>query len=86
MNGPSLKERVRMALAEAGYPNAEVNGTDTDPSVVLTGDRGVPGEVCWRAFKVADFPCTPCWDCWQMGEADPDHFDCQCQCDGSCDA
>lgn len=59
-----MKARVRMALAEAGYPHAEVVGPAEDPSVTLDGPRGVPSQVCWRAFSVAGCASTPCWQCW----------------------
>jgi hypothetical protein len=56
-----LAERVRMALAEAGYPNARV----TDTALVI-GD-GVPGPAIWRAFRVSGGTGMPCLTCWLAG-------------------
>jgi hypothetical protein len=54
-----------MALAEAGYPNADVNGPEHDPGVILSGPNGVPERVCWRAFSVCGLN-QACWECWRM--------------------
>lgn len=66
----SLKERVRMALAEAGYPDADVHGPDDEPAVALSGPNGVPDEACWKAFAVARCEFQPCFKCWMAGRED----------------
>lgn len=43
-------DRVRMALTEAGYPDADVY---VEPGGVFVD--GVPDEVRARAFQIADF-------------------------------
>lgn len=74
MSGPDLLERTRMALAEAGYPNAEVKPLygGIDCAIILSGPNAVPDEVCWRAHHVANPTGTvlPCWTCWDWGTAD----------------
>lgn len=69
MSAPlTMKERVRAALAEAGYPNAKVTGPDDAPNVLLgTAADAVPDRVCWMAFYVAGFPEQACWPCWSEG-------------------
>lgn len=66
---PSLKTRLEMALAEAGYPHATVHGPEDDPTVDGLDEPGsVPSEVCWKAFRVARCEHTPrCFDCWAEG-------------------
>jgi len=55
-----------MALAEAGYPDVDVDCVD--------GRLGVPGiipaEVTWRAWAVTG-EALMCWPCWSS-EATPD--------------
>lgn len=71
----TIKERVRMALAEAGYPDATVHGDDDDPSIYLSGPTGVPDRVCYLAHRVArgetEATASVCWPCWnaERGEA-----------------
>jgi len=61
----TLKDRVRMALAEAGYPNATIDGSDNEPVVDLSDAGAPPSEMCWKAFRVAGCEFTPhCFDCW----------------------
>lgn len=77
MNGSATTEKLRMLLAEAGYPNATIREyDDMGPAVDLTpGDPGsVPDLVVWRAFRLitesegrSDHPC---FDCWMMGYGD----------------
>lgn len=54
--GPTRKERVRKALTEMGFPNAEVSGPEDEPRVLVAND-GWPGSVppwaCSRAFEEA---------------------------------
>ena len=62
--------RIKMLLAEAGYPDADVQAThDGHAEVNLT--EGAPGAVperaCWQAFHVLDPIGTPCWPCWDDG-------------------
>lgn len=57
-------ERVRMALAEVGYGNA---------NAWLEGEQGyfdplsVPPRVMWQAVVVARVPSGRCWECFQVG-------------------
>lgn len=67
----STKQRLRAALAEAGYPNALVHGSEDDPMIRLSGERGVPEAVCWRAHALVHPESTICWSCWSTGEPDP---------------
>lgn len=66
----TIKERLRMALAEAGYPNAAIGGPDDDPDVLLGTDEpgAVPDRVVWRAQRLAHGDSRPCWPCWQTGD------------------
>lgn len=48
----ALVERVRMALAEAGYPDAIVQPFGESVAI----DHPVPGAVAWRANEVAGAP------------------------------
>lgn len=62
-------ERVRMALAEAGYPDASVWWDDEFPatnpgSVRCRNAIPIPLEVTWRAFAIAAPDVTSCWPCW----------------------
>lgn len=69
----SLQSRVKAALAEAGYPNADVSGPDYDPSVPISpsgGRGGAPAEVLWRAFRICSERPTPCFTCWEVGYGD----------------
>lgn len=50
MTAPDLLERVRMALAEAGYPNADVV-LNADGRLTLPGY--IPFEPSWRAVELA---------------------------------
>lgn len=55
-------ERMRMALAEAGYPHAVViAGPGSSPDSVAVGN--VPREVAFRAYKVCGLMrlCESCW-------------------------
>jgi hypothetical protein len=59
-------ERIRMALAEGGHPNATVywDHDDDGPSVPLwTEPSYVTEEACYSAFLIAgvDVPCFKCW-------------------------
>lgn len=77
MNAAVLTDRLRMALAEAGYPDAAITQEWDGPHVELTpGHEGaVPSEVCWRAFRVAGCPDTPaCYPCWRDGSCDEHDF------------
>jgi len=67
-----LMERLSMALAEAGYPNARV-ARDSAGDVAVTiytieaGVDHVPEEVVHRAFAVVDPQgVNPCFDCWSV--------------------
>jgi hypothetical protein len=65
--GEILVERLRMALSEAGYPNAHVISANMMPDGVTpevwvrNGD--VPLDDWWRANKVVQIQ-FPCWSCW----------------------
>jgi hypothetical protein len=63
----TVKERVRMALAEAGYPHAEIFGSDHDPVVTMSGPNGAPDHIVWRAFRLAFADDGPCFNCWRDG-------------------
>ena len=74
---PSLAERVRMALAEAGYPDVIIMDDaphppymDSCPHVSLSGPRSVTPEICWKAFVVAGTPNMPCFKCWNDGQGE----------------
>ncbi len=58
-------ERVRMALAEAGYPGAALwwttEGAHRTPTVVI--DSAIPTEVIWRACVVCN-ETAYCLDCF----------------------
>jgi hypothetical protein len=58
----SLVERVRMLLAEAGYPDAEVKDRGGAPGIVCD-ERSGSNEVRWRAHGFAG--CEPaCFACY----------------------
>ena len=64
-------ERVRMALAEAGYPNVDV---DARSGVMGMPKNAAPDAVRWRAFVLADpdgTECWPCWSAWETGTGEP---------------
>lgn len=72
MGHPNLLERVRMALAEAGYPNAAVELHPTDGVIVWGGNPAdPPDEVTWMALGVAAGPdrddSYSCFECWMLG-------------------
>lgn len=60
----------KMALSEAGYPNAGVACThhrpDGDHSITMSGPNGVPDAITWMAHQVVmrgeGIPCWPCWN------------------------
>lgn len=61
-----LLERIRMALAEGGYPGAKVewDAEDNGPSVPLWVEPAYVTEAaCYSAFLLAgvDVPCFGCW-------------------------
>jgi hypothetical protein len=69
-----------MALAEVGYPDADVTGSEDDPAVWLAhenrgADGTVPHSVGWQAFRIAGAPDLPCLACWCDGYAESG--DCQ---------
>lgn len=58
---------MRMALAEAGYPDAQVT-EDRDGVWVTTersGVRCLPLRIVWRAFTTVDPAETVCWQCYE---------------------
>lgn len=55
-------EIVRAALAEAGYPDADVYAADD--TVWSRRNAGVPDAVIWRAYAVTAQPGVVCWPCW----------------------
>ena len=66
--GDVLVERVRVCLAEAGWPDAEVwegpqRRWDGKPEV-WAPFRGVPEAVWWMAGTLAYGGGDPCWSCW----------------------
>ena len=65
-------ERVRMALAEAGYPDAEVSYLNSSDQVKVS--LSVPHAVAWRAWAVTG-ETRMCWPCWigRKTLADCDH-------------
>lgn len=63
----TLRERVHMALAEAGYPDVPITGPDDDPSVTM---NKVPDRVVWLAFRLATATDKPCFSCWEVGYGD----------------
>jgi hypothetical protein len=74
MSVPSAKERVIMALAEAGYPHARVAGTEDFPRIThkdyrLIEGYEVPLVIVWRSFRLAMPNLTPCFECFEnMGK------------------
>lgn len=50
---PDVVERVRMALAEAGYPNARVRAKHK-PFRSTVMPRSIPFDVAWRALIIAE--------------------------------
>lgn len=74
MTAPDLLERSRMALAEAGYPDAEVARDDDGDLTITTFSQHqiavVPSLDVWRAFCVADAFAEMCgreagFTCWE---------------------
>lgn len=64
-------DRVRAALAEAGYPDAHVwkNHLGDVEVDLLPTRNGVSSEACWMAFFVCGMVET-CWPCWEAGWSD----------------
>lgn len=65
----SYHQRMQMALAEAGYPDAQVRGTEDEPTVCI---NQVPALVLWRAFAICGIGQTPCFACWYYAPNDDD--------------
>lgn len=71
-----------MALAEAGYPDAEVRWNDEhDVPFTIVGPglaTDPPLGVAWRASLVAgeDTPCWPCAQEWRNRRNDGNESDC----------
>lgn len=69
-DGPDAVERVRMALAEMGYPEAQVREAEDGPVEILAGLVDCvaepltlpPMSVAWKAKAVAGV-LTSCWEC-----------------------
>lgn len=62
-------ERLRMCLAEAGYPNAVVlrllDGTAGIRAFDLERpEAAVPPEVAYRAFVICGHEMSRCLECW----------------------
>lgn len=83
-------EAIKAALAEAGYPHADVDVWDHADAhgdhvhvLVEPSDHpgAVPGEVLWRAFHIVDPDTTRCRACWMDFSADPDAL---CEGTGKC--
>lgn len=55
--------RVRMAMAEAGYPDSGVS-VDPEDSEVGVCQPNAPLSTIWRAFFVADPAGACCWPCF----------------------
>lgn len=65
-------ERVRMAFAEAGYPDVQVWASWGD---TVASDYSAPPEVRWRGVVIGlsgDCECWPCWIQWENGTGCPD--------------
>lgn len=63
------KDRVRKALAEAGYPDARVRWDERRGGCVsvvthLNGVSLVPEAATFRAFAICGEPGLACWPCW----------------------
>ncbi len=71
-------ERLRMALAEVGYPHAGVYESTSWPGFAAIG-KEVPMRVAWRAYVVTG-DVSPCFKCWVEGDheqcLDPGVEDC----------
>lgn len=70
-------ERVRMALAEAGWPDVDAEWVE-DPrytgvaiDVEAVTLRGLPSDVHWRAIAIAGGSAV-CWPCWAEADATGD--------------
>lgn len=63
---------LRAACAEAGYPHAQINGPDHDPSITISGAGGVPDRIVWQAFDllaVVEGKPHCCFQCWDLDAA-----------------
>jgi hypothetical protein len=65
---PVLLERIRMVLAEAGYPGTCV--WRQGKNLVMDGEIGMT--VAWTAFEIGLFGvgCMACWPCWSQSLGD----------------
>lgn len=66
---PGLGEQLKAALAEAGYPDAEIVDVRGQPCVVeLRGNVrvGPPPFVIWKAYAVLGH-AESCWPCHRDG-------------------
>ena len=62
---PDPVSRVRMALAEAGYPDPALVVLDPGSGRVLTNSFVIPTHVRWRAYATAAPETTCCWACFE---------------------
>lgn len=75
MTNSQRVERLRMALAEAGYPDAEVSWDDAEDEVMVMrhrpylgdgmfGEWDLPADVVWRAYVICG-ETSLCLGCWR---------------------
>ena len=60
-----VMERLRMALAEAGYPDAVLMHSHDDPLIITWLNNRTPAELAahWQASLLVSGPRS-CWSCW----------------------
>lgn len=68
-------ERMRMALAEAGYPRAHVYERGGEVSVLLGNADDPPERVLWQAFRLIYGDDMSCWSCWSGGYDECGHLE-----------
>lgn len=73
MSEPDVAEKVRMALAKAGYP-VEVSADSTNDRFLWIRPD-VPNEAYWRAIAVSGVART-CWPCFSVDPEGNDPPEC----------
>lgn len=61
------RKAVEAALAEAGYPDADVRiDADDEITVHNYAAQNIPDKIVWKAFEVTGL-ASACWPCWIDG-------------------